>query len=92
MKVHYLKNKQKLYCLELFVMLTEKKVIDLHYTKIEINEIDNPDDFETEIDWYKEHWQMEDATKKEFDEFYMKIVADINNSVNEICELTTIKN
>ena len=76
----YLKNKSKYPYCEIFVCITEKNVTIIEYTSIEV-EI-NENSISDELEWYISEWEMKESTKKEFDEFYIKIAKEINESIN----------
>lgn len=71
-----------------FVMISEKKIISVDYTSIKIEDLEvaGSDNLEVaflkEVEWYKEHWEMIETTKKIFDKFYIEIAQEINKSIN----------
>ena len=71
------------------VMISEKKIISVNYTSIKVDELEisGSDNLEVaflkEVEWYKEHWDMVETTKKIYDEFYIEIAQEINKSINE---------
>ena len=92
MKIHFLKNKPRFGAFtDCFIMITEKKIVQVDYTGIKLEEVANDEDFHAEVGWYIKNYEMQDSTKQEFDDFYIKIATEINNTVNDVCLLTSKK-
>ena len=97
MKTQYLKSKKTWFKNENYLLITEKHIISLDHTKIELEDL-TPNvhntieqQFDFEVAWYKKNWEMVESTKEEFDNFYIKIATNLNDVILKVCEATTIK-
>lgn len=60
-----------------FIKITDKKSIIIEKGELHL-EYNLDDNIELTSGWYKENWQMTDATREEFDNEYKKAVKKLN--------------
>lgn len=89
MKTHYLKNVKKHPFTDIYIMITDKKNVEVSYTMIRVEK--SNENIEFEIGWHKKHLDMVDCSKEEFDKFYIEIAQDLNKVIQNVSELTTIE-
>lgn len=84
MRTTYLKNQTLSYIKTYeWIKLTETHIITIWENKVEIEERDETETYETTLQWFLETYGTEETTQEVFDEQFKKVVKLINSISNQ---------